>query len=94
MRGNRSQCRPIKRCILFFTAITILPLAFVYLVTSNDQFYRIKSPNVSKINFIRFIVVLTTYHVIIISVEIEYKFARKTSARSLKIHKLNFVGLL
>lgn len=91
MRGNRSQCRPIKRCILFFTAITLLPLAFVYLVTSNDQFYRIKSPNVSKINFICFIVVLTTYCVII-SVEIEYKFARKISARSLKIHKLNFCG--
>lgn len=47
MRGNRSQCRPIKRCILFFTAITIVPLILVYLVTSNDQIYRIKSPNVS-----------------------------------------------
>lgn len=44
MRSKRLQCRPVKRCILFFTAITILPLALVYLATSNEQFYRIRSP--------------------------------------------------
>jgi len=54
MRGNRSHCRPIKRCILFFTAITILPLALVYLVTSNDQFYRIKNPNSENGNSTQF----------------------------------------
>lgn len=46
MRGNRTQCRQVKRCILFLIAITLLPLALVYFVV-NDQLYRIKGLDVS-----------------------------------------------
>lgn len=54
MRGNhRTQCRIFKRCLLFFAAISLLPFALIYLI-STDQFYRIKSYDVS-IKFILFL---------------------------------------
>lgn len=46
MRGNRTQCRLVKRCVLFLIAITLLPLALVYFVV-NDQLYHIKALDVS-----------------------------------------------
>lgn len=41
MRSNKFQCRAIRRYFLIFTAIALLPLALVYLVTT-EQFYRFK----------------------------------------------------
>lgn len=41
MRASKAQCRAIRRCFLIFTAIALLPLALVILVT-NEQIYNIQ----------------------------------------------------
>lgn len=50
MRGNRTQCRLMKRCLvkclLVFSIISLLPFALIYLV-STDQINRIKNYDVS-----------------------------------------------
>lgn len=50
MRGNRSQCRIFKRCLVkclvIFAAISMLPFALIYLI-STDQINRIKNYDVS-----------------------------------------------
>lgn len=50
MRGNRTQCRIFKRCLVkclvIFAAISLLPFALIYLI-STDQINRIKNYDVS-----------------------------------------------
>ncbi|XP_037905578.1 carbohydrate sulfotransferase 11 isoform X3 [Hermetia illucens] len=41
MRSKGMPCRAARRCFLVFTAIALLPLALVYLVT-NEQAYKLK----------------------------------------------------
>ncbi|XP_070499217.1 carbohydrate sulfotransferase 11 [Chironomus tepperi] len=46
MRGNRTQCRVMKRCLvkclMVFSAVSLLPFALIYLI-STDQINRIKN---------------------------------------------------
>lgn len=61
MRGNhRTQCRIFKRCLLFFAAISLLPFALIYLI-STDQFYRIKSYDVSIQFYLTFLMFYQYY---------------------------------
>lgn len=53
MKGNnRTQCRILKRCFLFFATISLLPLGIVYLVTTDAVSYRIKNFEVCTIFFL------------------------------------------
>lgn len=48
MRSNKTYWRAIRRYFVFFTAIALLPLALVYLVT-NEQIYKVKGFEVSSL---------------------------------------------
>lgn len=50
MRGSKTQCRVMKRCLvkclIVFSAVSLLPFALIYLI-STEQINRIKNYEVS-----------------------------------------------
>ena len=47
MRATRSKCRHLKRCVLCLIAVGLLPIVLIYLLVSDQIYYRIKHQEVS-----------------------------------------------